>query len=205
MQGSWVGLLGLMFVVFFIDSLGFLRLLETPLYMIGSWQSTNPNVHLLIAGTHGVAGLIGGIFYAYLSKRSLFAWTMGVFSLTHLAYLFHTRAGPFDSAPIMMPVLYAIAVSLYTVLNFAIWADFSTPEIISWHSSLGVAFSGWSATFLSTALSMLWNAYGLSFEQHIQIVGSLALFFFLVLLICNYLHQHDDLLVPRHFERSECK
>ena len=183
---SLPGLLVLMFGVFFIDSLGFLRLLETPVYMQNAWQSIDPNIHLFIAITHVVAALVGGILYRYLSERHLLLWIFGIFALTQLEYTFHARVGPSNYAPLAMPMLYAIAVSLYTVVNFAIWADISTPKTIHLNTAIGVALSGWSATFLSTALGMLFGALSMPLEQHLRIVNSLAMLFFLGFLLQLY-------------------
>ncbi len=188
-QRSLAGILVLMFGVFFIDSLGFLRLLETPLYMTFAWQSNNQNIHLFIALTHVAAALIGGILYTYLSERHIFAWIFGLFALTHLFYCLHTRVGPVDYAPLIMPMLYAIAVSLYTVINFAIWADISTPQNISLNTAIGVSLSGWTATFLSTALSMQWRAIGVSLERHLNIVDALAVAFFLGILLFLFFYK----------------
>jgi hypothetical protein len=66
---------------------------------------------------------------------------------------------------------------------FALWADLSTPDTICMRFALGVAFSGWTATFLSTALAIYLQGGGISLEHHIQIVDSLAIFFFTVAMI----------------------
>jgi hypothetical protein len=180
---SLVGLLAMMFGVYFIDSLGFLRLLDTPLYMRFAWQSVELDIHLFIAITHVVAALAGGILYATLTERQLLLWVFGYFALAQLMYTLHTRFGPADYAPLAMPMLYAIAVSLYTVINFAIWADIATPQTISFYAALGVAFSGWAATFLSTALAIYLQTTGVSFLEHFEVVNAVSSGFFLVLLL----------------------
>ncbi|MDZ7689430.1 MAG: hypothetical protein U5J64_12110 [Halobacteriales archaeon] len=48
----------LMFGVFFIDSLGFLRIIETPAYIYTSWQSPEVGTRLFIAVTHVVGALV---------------------------------------------------------------------------------------------------------------------------------------------------
>jgi hypothetical protein len=72
------------------------------------------------------------------------------------------------------------------VLNFAIWADVSTPRTISVHAAFGVALSGWAATFVSTALAINWQIGGLSLQRHFNIVGALSMLFFLVLLLISF-------------------
>jgi hypothetical protein len=104
-------------------------------------------------------------------------------------YTLNTRMGSNLTPPLAMPMLYAMAVSLYTVVNFAIWADVSTPETISMNTSYGVALSGWTATFLSTALAIQWQENGLPLEQHLQIVDALAMLFFLALIGISFFPQ----------------
>jgi hypothetical protein len=81
-----------------------------------------------------------------------------------------------------MPMLYATAVSLYTVVNFSLWADFSTPRTIAMNTAVGVALSGWTATFLSTALALRWQTGGMPLAEHLRLVQALALLFLLGML-----------------------
>ncbi len=179
-----IGFILVMFGIYFVDSLGFLRLLKTPLYMTSAWQSPVFDVRVFIAAVHVVGALVAGVLYSSLRQRSLFLWIFGIFALTHLQYSFHIRTEA-ETSVLLMPMLYALAVSLYTVVNFAIWADLSTPDTISLNSALGVALSGWTATFLSTALAIAWNE-SLPLQRHIQVVDSLAIVFFLAMLLLAY-------------------
>jgi MFS family permease len=177
--------IALMFVVFFIDSLGFLRLLETPRFMLGAWQSPYLQDRLVIAVVHILGALVGGILYDALDVRALFYWIFGIFALVHMMYTFSLR---FESsiAPLSMPVLYALAVSLYTVVNFALWADMSTPKTIGLNAAMGVAFSGWTATFLSTGLSIGWQMSGMPLDRHLNIVDSIALLALVTMIALAY-------------------
>ncbi|MDA8218497.1 MAG: hypothetical protein M0Z94_12860 [Dehalococcoidales bacterium] len=174
-----VGLVLLMFGIFFVDSLGFLRLADTPTYFEAAWQSPELNTRLVIAGFHVVAALAGGILYSARNERHLFLWIFGIFALVHLMYTFDIRLSPGNSGALAMPILYATAVSLYTVVSFAIWADISTPRTISRNTALGVGLAGWSATFTSTALALRLRLSGVSLEQHLNLVDALAMLFFL--------------------------
>lgn len=176
-----VSLIAVMFGIYFVDSLGFLRLLKTPVYMDSAWQSADFNIRLFIAGVHVAGALIAGALYGALRPRALFLWIFGVFALAHLQYGFHIRLGSVN-AVLAMPMLYALAVSLYTVVNFALWADISTPTTIGLNAALGVALSGWTATFLSTALAIHWGER-MPLAQHMQIVDALAMLCFLALLL----------------------
>jgi MFS family permease len=180
----FLGFVALMFGIFFIDSLGFLRIIDTPMLVEGSWQSPDPLTRLAIAVTHVVAALVAGVLYSYQDERHLFYWVFGLFALTHLSYTFSIWLLPETTSTAWgTPMLYATAVSLYTVVNFALWADFSTPQTISRNTAVGVALSGWTATFLSTALAIHWHTTGMAVGQHLRIVQALALLFFVAMLL----------------------
>lgn len=179
----FLGFVLLMFGIFFIDSLGFLRIIDTPILVSGSWQAQTLMPRAVIAVTHVGTALIAGVLYTHLSGRHLFYWVFGLFALTHLSYTFHVWLLPETTAALGVPLLYATAVSLYTVLNFALWADFSTPQTISRNAAIGVAVSGWTATFVSTALAIRWHTGGMALDEHLRIVDALALLFFLALLV----------------------
>lgn len=188
------GLIILMFGIFFVDSLGFLRIIDTPLYIHNNWLSADLGPRLLLGAVHALAAGIAGVLYTHLDLRSIFLWIFGIFSLVHLLYTMETRIGPGLSISLAVPMLYAVAVSLYTVINFAVWADLSTPEDVSLNAALGVALSGWSATFLSTALSLRWKISGMSLERHLSLVDALALLIFVLMLVGPYLPARLNLI-----------
>lgn len=163
-----------LFAIFFIDSFGFLRLVETPSYLNAAWQSGDAIDRLFIAGAHIVGALVAGVLYTHLGHRSLLGWIFAIFALVHLMYLFDVRIMGGGSQVLAMPALYALGVSLYTVVNFAIWADLATARSVVLLSAIGVAASAWTATFLSTALAISWNETR-ALEQHLEWVAALAL------------------------------
>jgi hypothetical protein len=165
----------LMFGVYFVDSLGFLRIVDTPVYAGSAWHSPNPPTLWAIGITHAVAALLAGILYPALGQRVLLGWVFGLFALVQLSYVLHALTTPDLPATLGMPLLYAVAVSIYTVLNFAIWADFSTPATIARNTALGVGVSGWLASFLSTSLSIWWGAIQLPFAAHLRAVAAISL------------------------------
>lgn len=179
-------LIVLMFGIYFVDSLGFLRLIFTPAYMDTSWQAPTLGPHLFIGVTHVVGAFIAGALYTGLSERALFPWVFGIFAMVHLMYLFDTLLPAGDGAPLAMPMLYAVAVSLYTVINFAVWADLSTPRTISLNAALGVALSAWTATFVSTALAIQWRLGGMALDTHFSIVASVSLMLFIIVLLLAF-------------------
>jgi MFS family permease len=177
------GFAALMFGIFFIDSLGFLRIVDTPILIDGAWQSVEATPRLIIAVTHVIAALVAGVLYTYLDEQHLFYWIFGLFALTHLSYTLRVWLLPETTITALgTPMLYATAVSLYTVVNFALWADFSTPQTIAGNTAIGVALSGWTATFLSTALAIRWHTQGMPLDEHLRLVQALALLFLLAML-----------------------
>jgi MFS family permease len=172
----------LMFGVFFVDSLGFLRLVDTPAYMLGTWQSPEVMPRLTISLAHVVAAVIAGVLYRALGERHLLTWVFGLFALIHLSYVIDTMLPGDGGGALAAPVLYAVAVSLYTVVAFAIWADLSTPDTITVNAALGVAASAWTATFFSTALALRWQAAGVPLGDHLRLVEALALLLFVAML-----------------------
>ncbi len=173
-----------MFGIFFIDSLGFLRIIDTPILVDATWQAASLAPRLTIGVVHVVAAMVAGILYTNLSRQHLFFWIFGIFALIHLSYTFRVWLLPETTAASLgVPALYATAVSLYTVVNFAIWADLATAETISTRTATGVALSGWAATFLSTALAIQWQTSGMPLESHLRLVNALAQLFFLALLV----------------------
>ncbi len=179
----------LMFGVFFVDSLGFLRITETPVYISTSWQSPSFGVHLVIGLSHVVGAAMAGVLYTNFERRWLFLWVFGLFSFTHLLYTFDIRTGPGPNPPLMMPLVYSVAVSFYTTLNFALWPDLSTPETVGRHTAIGVGLAGWLATFLSTALALYFEATHVSLLDHLNLVNALALLLFVLLVVLLYVRR----------------
>jgi MFS family permease len=171
----------LMFGVFFVDSLGFLRIIDTPALLLSSWQSPALSTRLAIAVAHVVGAVAAGVIYVNYPLNRIFLWTFVLFALTHVLYTSDLRIaaafpalvqGP--SSP-LNPITYAVAVSFYTTLNFALWPDLSTPETIGTHAAVGVGVAGWLATFSSTALALYFQATELTLLSHLNVVQALSL------------------------------
>ena len=164
-----------MFAVFFIDSLGFLRIIDTPAYISTSWQSPDPGVRLFIAGVHVAGAAMAGVLYTTFDWRWLLVWVYGLFGFTHLLYTFHLGTAADAVPPLLLPGMYVLAVSFYTTLNFALWPDLSTAETIGTRCAVGVGVAGWLASFLSTSLALYSDAAGVSLLAHLRYVDALAL------------------------------
>lgn len=163
----------LLFGVFFVDSLGFVRLTETG-YVTAAWQSPDVFDRGALVAAHVLGALAAGVLYATFDERLLLPWVFGIFALVALMYVLDVRIGAASQA-LAMPLLYAVGVSLYTVLTFALWPDLSTPATVTRVVAVGVALSGWSATFLSTALAVAWRTAGVDLDRHLSTVAGLAL------------------------------
>mgnify|MGYP006279847781 CR=1 FL=1 len=185
----------LMFGVFFIDSLGFLRIIDTPALLLSSWQSPALSTRWLIATSHVAGAVIAGVIYVNFDLQRLFVWTFALFALTHVLYTSDLRVGALfptlaegESSP-LNPMLYAVAVSFYTTLNFALWPDLSTAETIGRHSAIGVGVAGWLATFTSTALALYFQAAELTLLSHLNVVQALSLLFLFGLVLGLYVRK----------------
>lgn len=185
--GFWV-LVVLMFGAFFVDSLGFLRIIETPLYVYSSWQAPDLETRLFIAVMHLVGAFAAGVLYRNFAVRWLFLWVLGLFAFTHLLYVFHIRTAA-GGPPLILPMFYVLAVSFYSTLNFALWPDLSTAETIGTHTAIGVGIAGWLATFLSTALALYSADVGLSLGDHLSYVNALAIVLVVGLVVLLYVRR----------------
>jgi MFS family permease len=193
----WVA--ALMFGVYFVDSLGFLRIVETPALVGAAWQSPDLGVHLLVGGVHVLAAAMAGVLYASVGRRLLFLLVFGLFGFTHLMYVVDLRGGAADTV-LAMPLLYAGAVSVYTVLNFALWPDLSTPATVGRHAAVGVGFAGFLATFASTAVALYFDGATVALVDYLTLVDALALLLFLGLAVATYLHRVVELARERGVE-----
>ncbi len=164
---------GVMFGIFFVDSLGFVRLVDSP-FVTAAWQSPDLLDREALIVAHVLGALVGGILYQAFDERLLFPWIFGIFALVAMSYVLDLRVGNLSQA-LAGPLLYALGVSLYTVLTFALWPDLSTPRTITRIVVLGVALSGWMATFVSTGLALAWRASGLDLERHLSAVAAVGL------------------------------
>lgn len=189
MSYTFWGLVVLMFGVFFIDSLGFLRIIEEPAYIYTSWQSPELDTRLFIAVLHVVGALMAGVLYTAFERRFLFLWVFGLFAFTHLLYVFDLRFATPGSPPLLLPAFYVLAVSFYTTLNFALWPDLSTPATIGAHTAIGVGIAGFLATFSSTALALYSDGIGLALVDHLAYVNALALVLLVALPVALYLRR----------------
>ncbi len=170
------GIVAAMFLVFFIDSLGFLRIIDAPVYITTSWQSPEIGTRVFIAVAHLVGAAMAGVLYTAFGRRWLLTWIFGLFAFTHLLYTFHIRTAVVGvDPPLALPLFYVLAVSFYTTLNFAIWPDLSDSSNLAMRTAVGVGVAGWLASFLSTSLALFSEWADVSLLDHLTYVNALAL------------------------------
>ncbi|WP_115864090.1 MFS transporter [Halorussus litoreus] len=189
----------LMFGVFFIDSLGFLRIIDTPSLLLSSWQSPALSTRVFIAIAHVVGAVMAGVIYTNYSLSRVFLWTFALFALSHVLYTSDLRlAAVFPSlaqgptSP-LNPAAYAVAVSFYTTLNFVLWPDLSTADTVGTHSAIGIGVAGWLATFTSTALALYFQAAELTLLSHLNVVQALSLLLLFGLAVGLYVRRMVEL------------
>jgi hypothetical protein len=110
----------------------------------------------------------------------------GLFGFAHLLYTFHLQTTPEATPPLLLPMVYVLAVSFYTTLNFALWPDLSTQANIGTRCAVGVGVAGWLASFLSTALALWSQGAGLSLLAHLRLVNAIALLLVVVVPLLWY-------------------
>jgi len=193
----WVPLAA-MFAIFFVDSVGFLRIIETPAYVSTSWQSPEIGPRLVIAAAHLVGAAMAGVLYTAFGRRWLLVWIFGLFAFTHLLYTTHLHTGPAGmDPPLALPLFYVLAVSFYTTLNFALWPDLSTPATVGTRTALGVGIAGWLASFLSTSLALYSESLGLTLLDHLSLVNALALLLAVTWPVVAYIRRARSLATRR--------
>ncbi|MFC4359500.1 MFS transporter [Halobium salinum] len=182
----------LMFGVFFVDSLGFLRIIETPALILTAWQSPSMETRLLIAAAHVVGAVVAGVLYVNFDLEWLFLWVFALFSVTYVFYTSDLRlaawlpASGVGSGSVLNPAFYSLTVSVYTTLNFALWPDLSTAETVGTRTAVGVGMAGWLATFCSTAAALYLDGAAVPLLTHLNLVQALALLLVFGLAVALY-------------------
>lgn len=167
----------LLFGAFFVDSLGFVRIIETPSLVERSWQSRDLGVRVGIGLTHVAGGLAAGVLYTKGRHLWILAATFALFALTQGLYVYDIVVGGPPVIGTIAPLLYVVAVSGYTTVAFALWPDVATPETIGRYTAVGIGVGAWAATFGSTALAVVSEQVKIGTGYHLAAVGVLAVVF----------------------------
>ena len=177
----------LLFGAFFVDSLGFVRIIETPAYVDSAWQSSDYPRRLLLAVAHVAGGVGAGVIYARFRHLWLFLATFVLFATAQFLYVYDIALGGPSMLETGLPLVYVLAVSSYTTVTFALWPDLATPETVGTYTAVGVGVGGWLATFTSTALALASDRGQLGLDVHLMVVGSLSVLFLLLTVLLWYL------------------
>jgi MFS family permease len=177
----------LLFGAFFVDSLGFVRIIETPAYVDSAWQSSDYPTRLLLAVTHVAGGVGAGVIYARFRHLWLFLATFVLFATAQFLYAYDIALGGPPILETGLPLVYVLAVSSYTTVTFALWPDLATPETVGTYTAVGVGVGGWLATFTSTALALGSDRGQLGLDVHLTVVGSISVLFLLLTVSLWYL------------------
>jgi hypothetical protein len=162
-----IGVLVLMFIVFFVDSLGFLRVIAPASNIVNlTWQGPFES-RFIIGVVHCIAGIGAGYLYSKTDEWTVGLLSLGIFVIADVLFSLYSPA--MSSVQLVsIASLYCIAVSAYTVNNFAIWVDVSTRDNLSKNAALGIGIGGWLSSFIST-----YSAYQLAasvpFATHLAI------------------------------------
>ena len=168
----------LLFGAFFVDSLGFVRIIETSALVDAAWGSSDLGVRVTLSATHVVGGLTAGFLYARARYLWLFAATFGLFAAAQLLFACQRLLDAPKTLGTAIPLVYVLAVSCYTTVTFALWPDLATPETVGRYTAVGVGIGGWLATFTSTALALLSDRLELAVEHHLLGVTVVSVLFF---------------------------
>ncbi|WP_065813940.1 MFS transporter [Natronomonas pharaonis] len=185
LTAAFVGGVVLLFGAFFVDSLGFVRIIESE-YVEASWQSSELGTRLLIAMTHVIGGLAAGVAYAKLRYHWLFVATFVLFAAAQFLYVYDAAVGGPAALAAVRPLLYVLAVSCYTTVAFALWPDLATPDRVGTYTAVGIGIGGWLATFTSTAAALVSERAEIALEVHLFIVGSVSVAFLLITGVLMY-------------------
>ncbi|KAJ3450178.1 tetracycline resistance protein [Anaeramoeba flamelloides] len=170
----------IMGMIFFIDSFSFLRILEEESLIKQTWNSNL--VDRTILGTvHFIVALFAGYLYQRFNYTIPLYSTLFMFLISTFLFSQYTEALS-HSLVMLMSCSYCATVSNYTVLNFAIWSDFSNSKNIAWNSGRCIAIVGWLSSFIST--SLVFNISGkICFKTHffVSLVITLVAIFLLLL------------------------
>ena len=168
--GAIVGVV-LLFGTFFVDSLGFVRIVEDPDYVEALWQSADLDTRVLIAVTHVAGGMVAGLVYVKLRHVWLLAGSLALFVTAQFLYVFDILSGGPTALATASSLVYVVAVSCYTTVAFALWPDLAPPGLIGRYTGVGIGVSGWLATFTSTAFALVSEQAQVPLALHLSVVG----------------------------------
>lgn len=170
--------------VIFVDSLGFLRIIETPHIYANVWRG-NFDIKILLVSSHTGFALLSGFLYSKGKPYLILLISLFMITMVDLFFAFlHNLI--FLSK--VLGIFYCGAVSMYTINLLALWGDISTPESIGKFAGIGIGICGWLMTFISTAFSFIFIE-SLDFSTHLVISALISLSFLLFTILIKIQHK----------------
>jgi MFS family permease len=160
--------------VIFVDSLGFLRIIETPHIYANVWRGTF-DIKVLLVISHTGFALLSGFLYSKGKPYLILLISLFMITIVDLFFAFFHNMKYFSK---LLGIFYCGAVSMYTINLLALWGDISTPKSIGKFAGIGIGICGWLMTFISTAFSFIFIET-LDFSTHLIISALISLSFLL--------------------------
>lgn len=172
----------ILILILFLDSFGFLRIIETQEISSQMWLS-NQSFKIYIGIIHLVSAIIIGVFYKKIGPFNTLILSLFLFVIAD----FVIALIPFsETIRIIFPLLYASAVSVYTLILMSIFADISTKETINRNTSIGFGLIGWFSAYTGTGLCYYFIYLNIPFSFHLIISGGIALTSIFIVLHFKY-------------------
>ncbi|MHA1819806.1 MAG: MFS transporter [Promethearchaeota archaeon] len=183
---NFTSFLLLLSLILFIDSFGFLRVIGDPNILSETWQGPF-SFRLYIGLVHLISAILLGIFYDKIKPLNILLISLILFMVSDF------MIGVFawgTAVKYLYVLLYAPAVSAYTLVMFALIADMSNKDTIFKHIAIGIAIFGWFISYLSTGLSETLTLLNVSFSVHLVLTSALSL---VSILIFYFLKRYNKL------------
>ena len=166
----------LLFLILFIDSFGFLRIVGNPEILAATWQGTQ-GFRFYIGMIHFTTAILIGVYYNKLKPLNVAMISVILFILAD-GMLALIEFNP--TIKYILPILYASAVSIYTLVFLSLLADISTKENYYKVIGIGMAVFGWFSSYLATAISLSLIGADItnpvvSFRTHLGIASLIAI------------------------------
>ena len=139
-------------VILFVDSFGFIRAINTP-FVENTWEG-RLEIRIFIAVSHIISALICGYIYDKKSPRLLLKISLVCFIIGDVLFALMFETSMEGLLVYLFPLVYAPAVSIYTLSFLMLWADISTPKTEAKIYGIGIAITGWLGSFISTSFAL---------------------------------------------------
>ena len=168
----------LLTIILFIDSFGFIRAINEPEFVKQTWEG-GMGIRTFISIVHIISALVCGYLYDKKSPYFIVKISLIAFFIGNMFFAFMYQTSMESALVYLFPLVYAPAVSIYTLLFLMIWADITTEETEGKIYGLGLAVAAWLASFISTGLVSIIATF-MSPQVHVGLTGIGALVAFIL-------------------------